>query len=88
MTELYVPTTDDKLAENTIYTPMPHRYGYLIRVAHPEVLPYYEAFKTEHGIPLFFPPGDKLRFEFEQRVLSGYYPIRLQRAETTQEVKK
>ena len=80
MTELYVPTTDDKLAENTIYTPMPHRYGYLIRVNHPEVQPYYEAFKKENGIPLYFPPGDILRFEFEQRVLSGYYPICLQRA--------
>lgn len=76
----YRPTTDDKLAENTIYTPMPHRYGYLIGVNHPEVRPYYEAFKKENGVPYYFPPGDDLRFEFERRVLCGYYPIKLKRA--------
>ncbi len=81
MSELYVPTTDDKLAENTIYTPMPHRYGYLININHPEVAPHYRAYREEIGEPQFFPISDAERFEFEQRVLSGYYPIRLQRAE-------
>ena len=76
----YKPTWRDFYETDTIYTKPPHRYGYLIRVNHPEIYPYYEAFKRENGVPYCFPPGDDQRFEFERRVLCGYYPIRLKRA--------
>ncbi|MBQ2964136.1 MAG: hypothetical protein IJE14_05690 [Clostridia bacterium] len=76
----YKPTTDDKQAKNTIYTPMPHRYGYLIRVNHPEIQPYYEAFKESIGEPKHFPISRDERIAFEYLVLCGHYPIRLKRA--------
>lgn len=76
----YKPTWRDFYEANTIYTKPPHRYGYLININHPEVAPYYRAYKKEIGNPQFFPISDAERFEFEHLVLCGHYPIKLKRA--------
>ena len=76
----YKPTWRDLYETDTIYTKPPHRYGYLIRVNHPEVLPHYEAFKESIGEPKNYPISDDERLAFEHLVLCGRYPIKLKRA--------
>lgn len=68
-------------AKNSIYIPQPSQYGYLIRVNHPEILPYYEAYKEMIGEPKHFTISRDERLGFEHLVLCGYYPeIKLKRA--------
>lgn len=77
----YVPSLDDIYAKNTIYISSQQqiKYGYQIKVGHPEVLPFYLKFKEEMHIPCWCPLSDAERLGFERLVLCGYYPIRLRR---------
>ena len=76
----YKPTWRDVYETDTIYTKPPHRYGYLIRVNHPEIIKHYEAFKESIGSPKHFPLSHDERLAFEQLVLCGHYNIKLKRA--------
>ncbi len=77
----YQPNWRDKYEIDSIYTPPPHRYGYMIRVNHPEIIGHYKAYLKEIGAWNGDPISDEERFEFERRVLRGDYPeIKLKRA--------
>lgn len=76
----YKPTLyETNNAKNTIYTTRPHKYGYQIRVNHPEIQPHYKAYKEMIGQPKHLPISHDERLGFEYLVLCGYYPIRLRR---------
>ena len=76
----YKPTVyETNKAKNSIYIMQPHKYGYQIRVNHPEVLPFYEEYKEAIGQPKHLPISRAERLGFEHLVLCGYYPIRLRR---------
>lgn len=76
----YKPTLyETNKAKNTIYIPRPSKYGYQIRVNHPEILPFYQKFKEDMKIPPWCALSNDERLGFERLVLCGYYPIRLKR---------
>ena len=67
-------TQEIKVVKETdsIYIPF-NKYGFMININHPVVNKFYMEFKAEIGETLF-PISDADRFEFEKRVMSGYYP--------------
>lgn len=77
----YKPTWRDCYESGTIYIKPPHKYGFKIKIGHPEIRPFYEKFKSEMNIPVWCPLSNDERFGFERLVLCGYYPeIKLKRA--------
>ncbi len=77
----YEPTLNDIYAKNSIYIkPAQQKYGFRIKINHPEVYPYYADFKAEIKVPYWSPLENAQRLGFERLVLCGYYPIKLKRA--------
>lgn len=77
--KIYEPTLHDRMSYQSIYT-INNRYGYNIRVNHPEIIGLYNDFKKRIGVPEHMPLSDQERITFETEVLSGKYGVRLKRA--------
>lgn len=45
--------------------PVLNKWGYRVPITNPAVLPYYEQYLREHGIPRQYPLSDRERLEFE-----------------------
>lgn len=45
--------------------PVLNKWGYRVPITNPAVLPYYERYLREHGIPRQYPLSDRERLEFE-----------------------
>lgn len=67
-------TQEIKVVKETdsIYVPF-NKYGFMIDINHPVVNEVYREYKKEIG-ELLFPITNEQRFEFEKRVMNGYYP--------------
>lgn len=45
--------------------PVLNKWGYRVPITNPAVLPYYERYLREHGIPRQYPLSDRERLDFE-----------------------